>query len=326
VFAPPKSLTDRHFKKLCGTVVARYQTSQTLTSEACKFAQAARLYRNPRGTYIGKSTIFNQIGDRQTKEGGMKYLRTLGWYLQRPQLYSQFLRAVIRKLSQPNPKDESRVEATAWCAERAIDTETALAKLTGASLSTSIRQKYPTIFVEAQKIADACPVGMGGAGELDLLYYLAESCAATRVIETGVAYGWSSLSLLLSLSTRRGARLISTDMPYCNLNNDSYVGCVVPHNLRNFWELVRLPDRDSLPRAIKTLGQLDMCHYDSDKSYDGRCWAYPLLWNAIRVGGVFISDDIGDNVGFRDFSESIGAEPVIVLWDDKYIGVIVKEA
>ena len=51
-----------------------------------------------------------------------------------------------------------------------------------------------------------------------------------RVIETGVAYGWSSLALLLSLKNRNGL-LVSTDLPYAGLDNDPYVGCVVPDEL-----------------------------------------------------------------------------------------------
>ena len=68
-----------------------------------------------------------------------------------------------------------------------------------------------------------------------------------------------------------------------------------------------------------------MCHYDSDKSYDGRMWAYPILWRALRPGGIFISDDISDNLAFRDFAAQISATPTVVKFDNKYVGILLKQ-
>jgi len=111
-------------------------------------------------------------------------------------------------------------------------------------------------------------------------------------------------------------------MPYPNLDNDSYVGCVVPAELRSHWRILRCADREGLPRAMRELGSLDLCHYDSDKSYEGRMWAHPLLWKALRRGGYLVSDDINDNVGFRDFALQVGVEPIIVEYEGKYIGIL----
>jgi predicted O-methyltransferase YrrM len=187
-----------------------------------------------------------------------------------------------------------------------------------------ITSMFPDVFTAAHEKAAKCPVRMGGPGGLDLIYWLAEHSESKKVIETGVAYGWSSLAFLLSLKNRPGSRLISTDMPYPNRNNDQYVGCVVPTELRSTWNILRYPDRRALPTALRELGTLDMCHYDSDKSYEGRMWAYPLLWKALRKGGFLLSDDIGDNVAFRDYSNSLSIEPTIVELDGKFIGVLVK--
>jgi predicted O-methyltransferase YrrM len=141
-----------------------------------------------------------------------------------------------------------------------------------------------------------------------ICYTSTEYCQARRVIETGVAYGWSSLALLLSLKNRNG-QLVSTDLPYAGLDNDPYVGCVVPDELRENWKLLRGPDRQRVPEAIKLAGTLHLCHYDSDKSYSGRMWTYPRLWEALCSGGLFISDDIGDNIGFADFARSVAIGP-----------------
>jgi len=53
-------------------------------------------------------------------------------------------------------------------------------------------------------------------------------------------------------------------------------------------------------------------------------YAYSLLWNALVDNGVFISDDIQDNIAFIEFCEQVGKEPVIIEHFGKYVGVIVK--
>jgi hypothetical protein len=53
-------------------------------------------------------------------------------------------------------------------------------------------------------------------------------------------------------------------------------------------------------------------------------WTYPRLWDALRSDGLLISDDIGDNMGFAEFSRSVAVEPVIVYSNDRYIGILVK--
>lgn len=247
------------------------------------------------------------------------------WYVKRPHLYREAMRRVVRKLSfGQTHSDSTRNEAQAWCEENCMETRTYLRQLRAEDEFSPIEELFQSEFAEAEKRADNCPLRMGGAANLDLLYYLAEYCRATRVVETGVAGGWSSLALLLSLTHRPGARLISTDMPYPGVDNDRFVGQVVPDRLRSGWTLIRLPDRDGLPKALNQTPIIDMCHYDSDKSMEGRLWAYPRLWSAIRSGGVFVSDDVGDDVAFKQFAEEVGQTPVVIKFGNKYVGVLIK--
>ena len=251
--------------------------------------------------------------------------KTLIWFLKRPRFYPHLAHLVSRKLSPASARrDNTRQEALQWCAGLAVNTETALVQLTGKTAPTPVESLHSDYFDDAEKMARDCPVKMGGPGNLDLLYWSAEHLGASRVIETGVAYGWSSLAILLSLRNRPDSELISTDMPYPHRNGDRYVGCVVPKELATGWRIIQYPDRQALPRAVRALGTIDMCHYDSDKSYDGRMWAYRVLWKALRRGGLFLSDDIGDNIAFRDFSRMIECDPTVVEKDGKFVGVMVK--
>lgn len=247
------------------------------------------------------------------------------WYLRRPRFYGQMVREARRELlGGKRDRESAREEALRWCAARAEDTAGALEKLTGSRPGARVEEKFAGVFEEARRAERSCPVVMGGPGDMDLLYWLAQYVEAEAVVETGVAYGWSSLALLLSLRNRPGARLISTDLPYAKGDSERYVGCVVPKELRDQWTILRSADRGALPKALKLAGRLDMCHYDSDKSYEGRSWAYPLLWEALRRGGLFLSDDIDDNDAFREFAERVDCEPVVVRVHDKHVGILAK--
>jgi methyltransferase family protein len=256
-------------------------------------------------------------------------VKTLLWFLKRPRLYPELARRTLRKLARDDASDEaSRAEALDWYESLAVETEQALELVLGVRPVANFRERHQAELDAAEQRARACPVKMGGAGNLELLFHLCEGLAATRVIETGVAAGWSSLALLLALEPRPDARLVSVDMPYPLRDGDAFVGCVVPERLRARWSLLAWPDREGLPRALEQLPEIDLCHYDSDKSRAGRAFAYPRLWAALRPGGLFLSDDVGDDSGFRDFCRKLGRSPIVVRSaasdGAKYVGILVK--
>ena len=268
----------------------------------------------------------------------MTTLQRFSWFFQRPNLYPESFRRVKRNIKSllfpalathtALARSKAKAQATEWCENSAIDTNTAILKITGLADFETFYEKFKQQMRLSEEIVKKCPIKMGGAGNLDLVYHLAETLQATKVIETGVAYGWSSLALLMSLKNRNGSMLVSTDLPYQFKDSEKYVGCAVPSELKFIWKIIYSPDREALPQAEAILPTIDMCHYDSDKFYEGRLWAYPRLWKAIRPGGIFISDDVDDDLGFRDFCNSIEQEPLIVKFltssGVKYVGVLTK--
>jgi predicted O-methyltransferase YrrM len=254
-------------------------------------------------------------------------LATLAWFLQRPPFWSHAAQLILRSFQRNYDDPVHRDAATAWAASRATSLEdclTQLQTLTGASLSATETAIEPKLLEEAWLRSERVPVKMGGAGDLPLLYATCAMIRARAVVETGVAYGWSSLAILAALAGT-GGRLVSVDMPYVKQGNEPWVGIVVPSELRGGWTLIREPDRNGLRKALGLLGgSVDLCHYDSDKSYPGRMWAYPLLWEALRPGGVFISDDIQDNFAFRDFVARRSVRPVVIESQGKFVGVCVR--
>lgn len=252
-------------------------------------------------------------------------IKTLLWFLQRPVLYPQLLYLAYQRLY-PHPKEQTRAEATQWCEDNCISAVEAIEDITGVKDIILFEKLFEPYVKEAQKIIESVPIKMGGGADLAILYYLSKYLEATTIVESGVAYGWSSLALLMSIENNKGGVLYSSDMPYPKMNNEDFVGCVVPQELKKKWRLFKLPDRLAFHKIEKCVVSIDICHYDSDKSYRGRYWAYPKLWALLRKGGLFISDDISDNVAFMDFAGSIGEKPIIVYneYEQKYIGIISK--
>jgi predicted O-methyltransferase YrrM len=250
-------------------------------------------------------------------------IETLLWYAERPSYLPNLVHIMKGRLS-GKIRGQTAAESLAWCKANAVSSAEALRRLFPHRELTDIEKIFPEDMAFAKAAEAACPTKMGGPGAIDLIYSVCEALGAKRAIETGVAYGWSSLALLLSLSKDGPHRLISIDMPYPKLNNEPYVGCVVPERMRSSWTIVREPDVTGLNKALAALPQIDVCHYDSDKSYSGRMFAYPKLWGALRPGGVLISDDIDDNTGFRDFCTRIQAAPTVVEYQGKYVGLLRK--
>ncbi len=260
----------------------------------------------------------------------LKFIRYVTPYLLRPMIWPEIRRQVVRQLKLRMPgsrrarSDAGRREAECWCAEAAVDSAEAVRRLGFSAPLIPWADRFPAEFTAARERAARCPMRLGGAGNLDLLHALCEAIEARRVLETGVAYGWSTLAILLSLKNRPGAMLFSVDLPYFRYHNDRWVGVVVPEKLRHAWKLYRMADREGVPRALKAAGTIDLAHYDSDKSAEGRLFSYRLIWQALRRGGILISDDVGDNLGFKSFCEDVGVKPVIVRHENKYQGVFVK--
>jgi len=166
------------------------------------------------------------------------------------------------------------------------------------------------------------PIGveLGGGGAYDLLYFLTRFLRPRVVVETGVAAGFSSRAFLHALARNGSGVLRSSDFPYFRLAEpEKYVGLLVEPEFRAHWTPLLKGDRMNLPEIAAGTDRVDLFHYDSDKSYEGRAFALRQMEPKLTDQTVVIFDDIQDNWHFRDISE--GRDRLVFSFEGKWIGV-----
>lgn len=244
------------------------------------------------------------------------------WFILRPKYYLHFFSLIKRKFLHNHDTLENSKKAFEWAVDNSLPYVDALEKL---DIRGEIVGLDNDSIIESRKLAEQSSVTMGGSGHIHLLYDCVRLLKARNIIETGVAYGWSSLAMLKAMSQNGFGKLYSVDMPYPRKNNENDVGIVVPQDLKKNWILIRKPDNPGIKNALSKVGdQIDLCHYDSDKSWWGRHYAYHILWKSLSSKGLFISDDIQDNLYFSEFVKKKNLKFVIVEFEGKFIGLIRK--
>lgn len=164
--------------------------------------------------------------------------------------------------------------------------------------------------------------GVGGGASYDLLYFYTRHLEPDTVVETGVSAGWSSRAILDALDKNQKGVLYSNDLPYSERaeiqeKHDTYpdreeVGILVNEALESRWELYLGPDRDNLPNILSNIDSIDIFHYDSDKSYEGREFAMNSIQDKLHESSIVVMDDITDNTFFRDYVHEKGIDYSVV--------------
>lgn len=251
---------------------------------------------------------------------------TLCWFLKRPSFWAHAISIAYRKLQKGNDQGPAVTAALDWAKMQSASSRQALVNLALVNPQENPPQLGAAIIAMAEEaVSRANSVKMGGGGDIQLLYAVTLLLRAHRVIETGVAFGWSSMAILAALHEQQAGKLVSVDMPYPKMDYEKWVGLAVPSDFQSRWSVIREPDRFGLGKAISLLGgQIDLCHYDSDKSYAGRRYGYALMWNALRPGGILISDDIEDNLAFRDLVARLKVPFAVIECQGKYVGIVRK--
>lgn len=149
-------------------------------------------------------------------------LATLAWFAQRPSFYPHMAALIVRALTSAARLERRHAEAFTWAEGLAVLRQDALVAV---GLPADAPALPAHLVKEGMRRAERSRVVMGGPGDLDLLYGAILASGARRVVETGVAHGWSSLAALAALR-ETGGTLVSVDMPYPKAGNEAFVGLV----------------------------------------------------------------------------------------------------
>jgi predicted O-methyltransferase YrrM len=160
-----------------------------------------------------------------------------------------------------------------------------------------------------------------------LLYALVRERKPRVAVETGVCNGFSTAFTLLGLARNGEGELHSVDFP--EVAGEDYEpgtfwegkggavvppgrepGWVIPEELRERWSLVLGRSQDELPPLLERLGAIDSFMHDSEHSYECMRFEYEHAWDALREGGVLLSDDVNQSPAFREFARERDREPV----------------
>jgi predicted O-methyltransferase YrrM len=137
--------------------------------------------------------------------------------------------------------------------------------------------------------------------------------APVRVmIETGVALGFSTATVLRAMHDRGEGRLYSIDLPAIQHDPDHEVGAAVPEVLRGRWTLELGDSRVILGPLAREVAPVDAFLHDALQTYSAQLQDFRTVWPHLRSGGILVSDGV-DNPAFVEFARDVGVEPHLVL-------------
>ena len=148
------------------------------------------------------------------------------------------------------------------------------------------------------------PIAHNAAPSLARLCYVL--CRALRpavVLETGVAYGVSSSFITKALALNGHGELHSVDRAPVRPGVESYIGALVPDELRSRWTLHRGTSRRLLPRLLPELEGLALFVHDSQHTYRNVSWELRTVMPHLTRPAAVLVDDVAANRAFEDWVE-----------------------
>ena len=176
---------------------------------------------------------------------------------------------------------------------------------------------------------DSYTPGGIGVAERMYLYAILRTVKPRIAVETGVANGFSTAFALLALEENGEGELHSIDFPRevgvehasgtfyegagrAGIPPESMPGWLIPERLRERWTLVLGRSQDELPSLLSRLGSIDSFMHDSEHSFECMWFEFTEAWEALRDGGVLISDDVNASDAFPRFASQERREPIAI--------------
>jgi predicted O-methyltransferase YrrM len=160
---------------------------------------------------------------------------------------------------------------------------------------------------------------------LDLVGGLVALMRPAVVVETGVALGFSTATILAAMRANGEGHLYSVDLPHVQYGHQRETGSAVPANLCDRWTLRLGRSEKLLPPLLREVAPIDLFIHDANHAYSAQLREYRTAWPYLRQGGVLVSDDVG-NPAFVEFAAEVGARPYLVPGSrsDSAVGLLGK--
>jgi hypothetical protein len=152
----------------------------------------------------------------------------------------------------------------------------------------------------------------GRGGLLRLLGAIVKLGRPRIVVETGVALGLTTATMLRAMQENGIGHLYSIDLPGVRYGPDRAVGESVPRELHDRWTLKLGDSRRILGPLAAELAPIDLFLHDSFHTYSSQRREYTTVWPHLRSGGILASDDVM-NPAFPEFAAEVGTQPYLVL-------------
>lgn len=157
------------------------------------------------------------------------------------------------------------------------------------------------------------------------LYILCKTIKPEKIVETGVAYGLSSMYILQALQENNKGTLYSIDSVFSPWQSKEMIGAAIPDSLRTRWEFVFGSSSEKLENVLSNLNKIDVFFHDSLHTYKNMTFEFESAWPFIANQGFLISDDIADNNAFFDFCTKMQIDLIALKQKtSSYLGIIQK--
>jgi predicted O-methyltransferase YrrM len=136
-----------------------------------------------------------------------------------------------------------------------------------------------------------------------------------KVIETGVARGFTSRFILEALERNSAGYLWSIDLPPVLAPElHAQVGAAITPQLRHRWSYVRGTSRQRLQKLLERVGEIGLFVHDSRHTEENLRFELDKAWIALQPGGAMVADDIDTNWGFHSFNREISGYQVLTCY------------
>lgn len=139
-----------------------------------------------------------------------------------------------------------------------------------------------------------------------LAYALTKILEPKLVLETGVAYGVTTETILTALAGNGDGRLYSVDLaPLRDNPSESAIGIMVRPQHRSRWKFNSGSSRDVLPRLLaEGLAPVGLFIHDSANLYSLQSYELNLMWDHLTPNGAMLANNVGRSAAFQEFVDA----------------------